>query len=137
MRFAATVIGGIAGLALVRFMFLGPLEVVAWELFWTTIGSGKLAASFKAVVTSSTFIKSFAGFAVGAVLGFLLTRGRGRSAPVPSTAEPVKESRSLYRDPDEEVRPPSLYKRCPECGAVRDRSVKACDLCNYEWADTE
>lgn len=42
MKAIAFLIGAIAGLLIVRAMFLDPLQVMGWNMFWNGLSNGEL-----------------------------------------------------------------------------------------------
>lgn len=62
----ALLIGGIIGILLVRLFFLDPIEEIAWDMFWSGLGNGRMM-DLEIVFTSETFAKCAGGFAIAGV----------------------------------------------------------------------
>ncbi len=61
-------IGGIAGVILVRSFLLDGLEEIGWRVFWEEFWNGRLM-NLGDVLNSSTFWKTFSGFLIGGSAG--------------------------------------------------------------------
>ena len=70
-------VGGIIGVAVVRFFFLNPVQIMGWDLFWKNVSNLNFEM-FKLIFKSATFGKCFIGFLVGAfaliILGAFASR---------------------------------------------------------------
>ena len=71
--------GGVIGVAIVRFYFLNPLQIIGWNLFWQNLSHLNFDM-FKLIFKSATFGKCLVGFlaggAVGALAGFMFSGGK-------------------------------------------------------------
>lgn len=68
MKVIAFLVGAIAGVLIVRAIFLDPLQVMGWNLFWNSLSDGELMNP-EVVFKSQTFMKCVVGFAIGGILG--------------------------------------------------------------------
>ena len=75
------VIGGVAGVLVVRGFFLDTLEEIGWRLFWEGIKRGEIM-NLDTVLQSATFAKSLVGFLIGGFLGICI--GQKMRKPVSS-----------------------------------------------------
>ena len=71
MRGIAFVVGSIVGVFIVRALFLDPVQIIGWDMFWNGISNGKMMNP-EAVLKSETFLKCVGGFVVGGLLGVLV-----------------------------------------------------------------
>lgn len=70
MRSLAFFVGGVIGVLLVRALFMDPIEVIGWGLFWSGLADGRMM-NMEAVFGSTTFLKCVAGFILGGGLSFI------------------------------------------------------------------
>ena len=64
-------IGSIAGVLIMRAFFLDFIQIMGWELFWNDLSDSKIMDA-EMIFKSKTFLKCFAGGAVGGILGAIL-----------------------------------------------------------------
>ena len=67
----AFLIGSVAGVLIVRILFLDPVQVIGWDMFWNGLSNGEIMSP-EVVFHSETFYKCIGGLAVGGILGVLV-----------------------------------------------------------------
>ncbi len=70
-------LGGIVGVAIVRYLILDPLEIIGWTIFWNALSEGRIM-NLDSVFGSATFLKCAGGFIVGGFLGQFRIGGTGK-----------------------------------------------------------
>lgn len=78
----AFLVFGAAGVFLVRAVWLDPIEIMGWNLFWNGVSSGQLM-DLELLSNSTTFQKCLAGGLVLGILGlvFVSIARKKRKAP--------------------------------------------------------
>ena len=71
MKAIAFLIGSVSGVLIVRALFLDPIQVMGWDMFWNICSDGEMMNP-DILFKSETFIKCVGGFVVGGILGALV-----------------------------------------------------------------
>ncbi len=133
MRLAAAIVGGLLGLVLVRFMFLGPFEILGWALLWEYVGRVRIPSL--EMVQASMLIKSGIGFGVGFLLGRALAGGRQPQQTLAAAQPDDWEPRGFGADLWEEAKRSSNARNgrweCPSCNALNIIDTDTCD-CGFK-----
>jgi len=66
------IIGGILGIAIVKVLFLTPLEEIGFRLFWNGLFQGRIM-DLEMVFKSTTFFKCLVGFIAGGLVALFIT----------------------------------------------------------------